>query len=523
MINSGKFSLLLFLIYLTPFTKAISSEVEFNLIPNEFSLGEHAKLEVRAHGDKAFRALQTNIKKKGVRIQFSGSGTETQIINFKVSKSQILNFYVSTETEGSFTLPEISVEYDHKTYTSPPISFKVSKKTKQSQNQWFNPFPFEMGEEVSPEPPEVSFHTNKSIFYKGEPIVGYYVLYYNGYRQPFLERDPNQSISFPYFLSETLKQVSIQIEPEVLRNNQLKKTLVYDKEIYGLTGIKAGRFQIGRTKFISGDSLRFNSLQETVNTTPATVTVLELPPNKPKGFTGAIGNFKLNLTNYPKIVHSGETVYYEITIEGEGGYEGISPMLVLNSKANFISQNKIKTFRKLDSGEYGFYSVVKFLFGYQTESPGKLQIEPYQFSFFSLKENQYKTLKLIFPEITILSEPKRFVESEKVNPKLQSRPSIFALVLIAIFGVLFYVGYKRYTFNRQSKMVSELIQSLGKKRNVFLADYLEKKGIQKVDTQFLVNLLNDADKQSAEEVFKNLSIQERTKVIFLKKQLQNQE
>ncbi|TGN08815.1 BatD family protein [Leptospira bandrabouensis] len=521
--NSGKPLLLFFLIYFIPFTKVISSDVEFNLYPNEFSLGEHAKLEVRARGDKPFRALQTNIKQNGVRIQFSGSGTETQIINFKVSKSQILNFYVSTEAEGSFKLPEISVEYDHKTYSSPPISFKVSKKSKQSQNQWFNPFPFEMEEDVTPESPEVSFHTNKSVFYKGEPIVGYFVLYYNGYRQPFLERDPNQSISYPYFLSETLKQVSVQIEPEVLRNNQLKKTLVYDKEIYGLTGIKAGRFQIGKTKFITGDSLRFNSLQETVNTNPATVTVLELPPGKPKEFTGAIGNFKLNLTEFPKTVHRGETLYYEVTVEGEGGYEGITPFSIPNSKVQVISQKRTKTFKKLDSGEYGFYSVVKFLFGHQTDLPGKLQLEPYRFSFFSLNEKQYKSLVLTFPEISVLPEKKKSLEAKKSDSKSESGPSIIVLVLIAVFGILSYVGYKRYSISRQSKMFSEMIQSFGKKRNVFLADYLEKKGIQNDDNQFLVNLLNDSDKLTPEKTFKNLSNQEKTKVLVLKKQLQNKE
>ncbi|MCW7492713.1 BatD family protein [Leptospira sp. 2 VSF19] len=521
--NSGKLILFFVLFYLIPFKKVLSADVEFNLYPNEFSLGEHAKLEVRAHGDKPFRAVKTNIILNGVHIQFSGSGTETQIINFKVTKSQILNFHVYTEAEGTFKLPEISVEYDHKTYTSPPISFKVSKKNKQSQNQWLSPFPFDIEDDSSPESPEVSFHTNKSVFYKGEPIVGYFVLYYNGYRQPFLERDPNQSISFPYFLSETLKQVSVQIEPEVIRNNHLRKTLVYDKEIYGLTGIKAGRFQIGKTKFITGDSLRFNSLQETVNTNPVTVTVLELPSNKPKEFTGAIGNFKISLTDFPKTVHKGETAYYEITIEGEGGYEGISPSSMQNPKVQVISQNRTKTFRKLDSGEYGFYSVVKILYGHQTDLPGKLQIEPYHFSFFSLNEKQYKSLALTFPEISVLPEKKKSPETPKSGSKSGSSPSILALVLIAVFGILSYVGYKRFSFSRKSNMYLEMVRSFGKKRNIFLADYLEKKGIQKADTEFLVTLLNDSDKLTPEKTFKNLSEQERTKVLLLNKQLKNKE
>ncbi|MCW7470908.1 BatD family protein [Leptospira kanakyensis] len=517
--NFGKLIFFFFLTSFLPASTIFSSDVEFHLFPTEFSLGEHAKLEIKARGDKPFRTLQTNIKKNGVRIRFSGSGTETQIINFKVSKSQILNFYIDTESEGTFKLPEVSVEYDNKTYTSPPIQFTVSKKSKHPQNQFFNPFPMEDFESPSEESPEVAFHTNKIVFYKGEPIVGYFVLYYNGYRQPFLERDPNESISFPYFLSETLRQVSVQIEPEVQRKNNIKKTLVYDKEIYGLTPIKSGRFQIGKTKFISGDSLRFNSLQETVNTTPATVTVLELPPNKPKGFTGAIGNFKLELTKYPKLVHRSETLYFEVTIEGEGGYEGISPTTSSNPNIQLISQNKTKTFRKLDSGEYGFYSVVRFQYGYQVPKFGNLQMDPYTFNFFSLKENQYKTLSIRYPETTILPTKDRQTKPQTQKQNVSKPPSIFILVFVAIFGILSYLGLVRYIHRKQTKEFMELITSFGKKRNSFLFDYLRKLELPEEDSQFLVNLVEAGEKETLEKTFHNLNKKEKSKLLSLIKQL----
>lgn len=298
---------------------------------------------------------------------------------------------------------------------------------------------------------------------------------------------------------------------------------MYDKEIYGLTAIKSGKFQIGKTKFISGDSLRFNSLQETVDTTPATVTVLDLPPNKPKDFTGAIGNFKLNLSNFPKNIHRGETAYFEITIEGEGGYEGITPIPQSDRKIQLISQNKSKTFRKLESGEYGFYSVVQFLYGCQIESLSKLQLTPFQFSFFSLKENQYKTLSIQFPEIAILPEKKRETENPPTKANLPKPPSIFLLVFLAVLGVLSFLGYKRYTYNRQSEEFLDMVQNFGKKRNVFLADYLEKKEISKEDSQFLVDLLGNFDIQTIEKTFHNLSKSERNKVLSLKKQLKIKE
>lgn len=194
------------------------------------------------------------------------------------------------------------------------------------------------------------------------------------------------------------------------------------------------------------------------------MTVLDLPPNKPNEFTGAIGNFKLNLTNFPKSIHQEETAYFEITIEGEGGYEGISPLPQSNPKIQLISQTKNKTFQKLYSGDYGFYSVVKFLYGYQTQSQGKIQVSPYLFSFFSLKENRYKTLSIQFPEMVVLPKKKRKLQTLPKESNLPNPPSIFLLVFLAVLGIFSYLGYKSYKHTKQSKEFLEMVQSFGKKR-----------------------------------------------------------
>ncbi|ABZ95834.1 BatD [Leptospira biflexa serovar Patoc strain 'Patoc 1 (Ames)'] len=521
--NSGKSKFFLLYFLIAFFSKLFSVEVEFFFHPNEFSLGEVAKLEVKAYGDKPFRTLQTNVKKNGVRVRYVGSGTETQIINFKVSKTQIINFYVDTDREGSFQLPEISVQYDNQQYSSPSISFKVSKKTKNSQNSFLNPFSLDFEESSTDENPEVTFHTNKSVFYKGEPIVGYFVLYYNHYRQPFLERDPNQSISFPFFLSETLRQVTVQIEPEVIRNTIPRKTLVFSKEIYGLTALKSGSFLLGKTKFITGDSLRFNSLQETIDTSPAKVTVLDLPNNPPKFFTGAIGKFKMYFLKIPNQVFVGETAYIELMIEGEGGYEGITPMEFSNPNIKLISQSKTKNFQQLESGEYGFYSKVKFMYGYQITKISKELNDPYQFSYFAIPEKKYNTLTLPFPNFQIL--PKRSIntapnsKAQNLNLKL---PVLF-LVLLAVFGILGYVGMKQYKFNLETKSFVAMVEGFGKKRNYFLSEFLEKQGVSATDSSWLSELISQNKDSNFSDVYKNLSKEDRATALNISKQMKVKE
>ncbi|MCW7473144.1 BatD family protein [Leptospira levettii] len=519
--NFGKLIPLVCFIFFATITNIYSADVEFFFHPNEFSLGEFAKLEVKAYGDKPFRTLQTNVKRNGVRIRYVGSGTETQIVNFKVSKSQIINFYVDTEQEGNFQLPEITVEYAGKQYSSPPFEFKVSKKTKNPPNSFFKSFPFDLDEPTTEENPEVSFHTNKSVFYKGEPIVGYFVLYYDQYRQPFLERDPNQSISFPFFLSETLRQVTVQIEPEVVRNNVPKKTLVFAKEIYGLTALRSGSFLLGKTKFITGDSLRFNSLQQTIDTKPAKVIVLDLPKNSPLDFSGAIGNFKMYILNSPKQVYVGETAYIEIMIEGEGGFEGISPMVFSNPKIKCISQSKVKNFQQLESGEYGFHSKVKLLYGYQIEKISKENVEPIRFSFFSLAEKKYKTISINFPEFQIL--PKRKIDNliPPKKEKLQLELPFFSLVLLAVLGIFGYVALKKYKLNVETNSFVRMVESFGRKRDFFLLEHLENRGVSKSDSIWLTELISDHTDPS--HLYKQLSKKDQMKALNIANTLKPKE
>lgn len=521
--NFGSHLLVFFITFIFPLSNLFANEVEFNFHPDEFSLGEYAKLEIKAYGDKPFRAIQTNVKQNGVRVRYVGSGTETQIINLKVSKFQIINYYVDTEAEGTFQLPEITVEYDQKQYTSPPIKFKVGKRTKYNPNGFLNPFPFEFDDNDSNEVPEVSFHTNKSVFYKGEPIVGYFVLYYTQYRQPFLERDPNHSISFPFFLAETLRQVSVQIEPEVLRNNVPKKTMVFGKEIYGLTALKSGSFILGKTKFITGDSLRFNSIQETIETLPAKVLVLDLPRNAPKEFSGAIGKFKINFLSTPKQVYEGETAYFEVNIEGEGGFEGIQPFVFSNQKLKCISETKSKSFQQLESGEYGFYSKVKFLYSYQIVSRTKEPIEPYRFSFFSLSEKKYISLNLSLPDFQIL--PKRNLNLER-TPK-EKKPNLelpfLSLVLLAIFGIFSYIGFKKYALQMEIQTFVSFVESFGKKRGFFLTEYLIQKGIPTSDSEWINQLLESNPNSELPELYKSLNSKDRLNITRIIKKLQTKE
>lgn len=499
--------LFLFLILFAPLKLILASDVEFYFYPNEFYLGQQAKLEVKAFGEKLFKPKITSLKRNGVTISYIGSGTETQIINFKVSKSQILNYLVHTDKEGKFILPEITVSYDDKIFTSPPIEFEVKGKIKNNSQSFLNPFSDENDEETKP--PEVLFHTNKNKTYVGESIVGYYVLYYNRYRHPYLERDPNQSISFPFFLSETLKQVSVKVEPLVNRNGIDRSTLVYEKEIYSLTPLQSGTFNLGSTKFIVGDSLKFISNQEALDVIPARIQVFDLPSPKPKTFQGAVGEFKSMLNQIPKEGYKQNRIYFEILVEGEGGNEGLLPKFESPFvEPHLVSQKKSKSFSKLKDGSFGFYSKATFLFSLKTEDQEKIFIPASSLTFFDPKTSSYKQTKTNPIEINLTSKPnKPMQEPEKTS---RSRPvstfTFFASLAFFLLGVggAGLAHYKKW----QSKFL-DWNSWIGNKREIFLHDFLIKNGYSEEYSQFLVRLKRDFPENGFWELQNKLSKSEK--------------
>ncbi|MCZ8343722.1 MAG: BatD family protein [Leptospira sp.] len=496
----GKLLLFLFLVCIN---SIYAAEVEFYFYPNEFAVGEQAKLEVKAFGDKPFKTNISNLQKNGIQIRFLGSGTETQIINFRVSKSQILNFSVVAEKEGNFNLPEISVSYDNKIYTSPPIDFKVVGKLNTRGRDFFSPFISDADTETIS--PEVAFHTNKSQAYVGEPIVGYYVLYYNQYRHPYFERDPNQPISFPFFLSDTLKQVTVQIEPLVNRNGHERNTLVYEKEIYALTSLKPGNFTLGSTKFIVGDSLKFLSNEEGYEVTPQTVVILDLPKPAPKNYKGAIGNYTIQYVNLPSEAYQKDRLYFEIGVSGEGGGEGIFPEIEpTNPSIRLVSERRSRSFQKLSKGNFGFFAKTIFLFSMPTGEENEITTPKVSLPFFSLESKKYIKIELLPRTIKLIPKPLR----KEIHQNQTSVPfTTIAFYFFVMFSI-FFIGFGLRRFylykKRQSKFVDWNLW-IGKKRGIFLRDYLLKRGYEKTQVDYLVQLKDNYPNSDYKDMIQSLS------------------
>ncbi|MDZ4726372.1 MAG: BatD family protein [Leptospira sp.] len=520
----GKFFFLLLLHIISVSLNA--SDLSFELDRNRIEAGDVIILNVIHTGDKKLNPTDRRYISKNVQVYFLGNSFETKIINFKVTRSSILKYQISSDIIGKHEIPNIKVNLDDEIKSSPNLVFEVIPKQKITTPKMGNKSIFdEFFGDLNPSnetgiPPEVAFHTNTNICYIGEPIIGYYVLYYNDLRQPYLERDPNQSISFPFFISETIDKVTVQINPTVNRSGIERNTLVYLKEIYGLTPLKAGNLSIGATNFVVGDSLKFGALHESLSVKEQKVTVLPLPLGSPKYFSGAIGEYDLSLIAKEKAIGVGESFYFSIRVFGKGAGNGIKDPLQLddshnNGEIHLIKKDKSKSFRKLESGEYGFYSENIFQYSFESKTEGIKNLPQAALHYFSPSKHSYESKFLKLPTITVKkytpnlsSNNEEGVHSQPHTSTIVISISIGFSILIIFFGYLLYIKKIKIT-----EQMIELGQKIGSKRGDILKDFLIRHGISESDASTLKELSLVFQKESWSAIYKNCSKSDRNILI----------
>jgi hypothetical protein len=510
----NSFGILLLLTFCLTFP-ILSTNIQFTLTNNKLALGEVVFLDVKLLGESELKPIENRYESNGVQVYFVGNSFETQIINFKVTKSSILKYQVSSNKLGKHKIPTVKVIVDNQIFESPEMYIEVLTKSNSTRtpapSRLLDHF-FGESEPLSDNfsPPEVVFHTNKNLCYLGEPVIGYYVLYYNGLRQPFLERDPNHSISFPFFLSETLNQVTVQIDPSVKRNGFDRNTLVYLKEIYGLTPLRSGTYSIGSTNFIVGDSLRFDMPSNSTPVTIGTIRVLPLPGGAPKNFSGAIGEYELSFHSEKQELHLGESFYFSIRAFGSGAGTGLDDPLELKNNPSLkefhlVRKEKSKVFRKLPEGEFGFYSVVEFFYSFQSDKEGKRELPTANIYYFSPRNGIYETKSATSSAIFV--GPKKQETPSNIIEKLDKGNDLsnfyLWLILILVVTVSFVVTSNYMIKNKQIRTSMVFLNGkIGTKKGEILKDYLLRHGVSETDASTMSDLSLAFTGQSWDTIYK---------------------
>jgi hypothetical protein len=378
------------------------------------------------------------------------------IINAQISTSLDIKYVLVPKDTGKFTIPPITLNYRGKTYQTRPIEIEVT-----GQRQVV----------PTPSPPVVRkpkrVHGNLFL----EAYVDKHTVFVNEqvtlrikfYRRINLWETP--SYSPPSFTGFWVEDLPTSQQP-TRQTIDGRTYLVHEVMNKALFPTSQGEYTIGQASM----SCVVSPFQSpiTLKTNPIKIKVLPLPKNKPKDFSGAIGNFSISCQVDKKIVEENQPVSLKIKIKGAGNIKTIpKPKLP-----------KLIDFKMYTSGESSQVYNSNFIIQGEKEykyilvptSPGKHVIDPITLSYFNPATKRYeisKTHKIIITakpqkqtkltidkkkplkqEVQLLKEDIRYIK-EPVNLANQAnflyQNKLFLLLqLLPILSIAMALSYKRH-------------------------------------------------------------------------------
>ena len=312
-------------------------------------------------------------------------------INGVRSFSKSYSYFLAPKKRGKFTIGQATIEIDGEIYKTLPIKITVTaaidKPKDPNDPNYIASQNIHLVAEIS--------NTNP---YLNEAITVVYKLYVaqgTGVRN-WRELD---SPRYSDFWSQNIDVKGINniqngtYKGEDYRYVVLKKAVLYPQKIGKLT-IEPLSLDVtvevpSQRRDIFGRST--TPVNRTISSGNRTINVKPLPENeKPKDFSGAVGNFDLKVTTNKQTLKATEALELKVSVSGKGNLKLFRlPKLVLPSALEVYEPEHSENVQIRGSGMQGAisdtYTVVP-------NFQGSYPIPNVSFSYFDLKTKRYKTL-----------------------------------------------------------------------------------------------------------------------------------
>lgn len=380
---------------------AQSVSVRATLTRDTVAVGELVQFQIQCNGTSEV-TQPPPIAVDGLSIQYLGPFSQTQIINFNVTRSVAHTYQVQPQRAGEFTIPAIEVELGGQRFRTAPLKLKVVAGNPGNQanpgNQGAGATPLDkiaFAEIVLP----------KKTAYVGEALPSEIRLYVDA-------RVPRQLESMPQFEGEGFTKTKLQ-EPrqEVVRKDE-REYVVYAFRT-AITPSKAGRITIGPAEFNfiaqipraqrNRQRSIFDMFEEMTGggtfaanqrmTSKAEAVELEVKPlpvqGRPADFSGAVGEFQFAAEGSPREVKVGDPVTMRMRVSGHGNFDRVTAPAMTDAtgwrsypaSGSFAPEDDIAT-----SGTKTFEMAV-------IPETAQTALPEFQFSYFDPTAEKYVTRK----------------------------------------------------------------------------------------------------------------------------------
>lgn len=323
--------------------------------------------------------------------------SSTQIINGNVSQSVSVSYILVATEKGKYSIAPATVSVQGKEYKSNSLTLEVVAASANSANARRNQQAQRKAEaDRLKDQIFIRAYVDKTSAYVGERLTATYKIYY---KQDILDYDPTKNPDLTGFWTYDLDMSNQRGTVENYNGNRynvstLKRTVLFPQ--------KAGELVIDplemhmvlrvRTNQRSIWGYVYDKKEITVGSQPITIKVKPLPNRgKPSNFSGAVGNYRMELSANKDSLNTNDAIDVSLKITGEGNLP-----LIAAPKLSFPPDFEIydpETENNYSTNAGGVSGSKIFNYLVIPRHAGVFELDPFEFSYFDLATESYKTLK----------------------------------------------------------------------------------------------------------------------------------
>lgn len=481
--------LLLFLLFCGLITKA---QVRFtaSISPSEIGKNEYAQLKLMVENARDVQAIDPPLLRNFTIVSGPNQESGMSSVNGNVKRYIALNFILRPKSVGNFSIPPATAKADGADYKSNAVSIRVVANPTGNNpggNYFASPFagidPFtepapktinrdfiiKKGEDPLEKIRKnmfVKLEVDKTSCYVGEPVVATYKLYTRLKSESNMVKNP----SFNGFSVIDLQQPDdMSYHVEKMDGREYNVYTIRKAQLYPLLpgNLELGPAEIeNNVHFIKAEYINqrpdfFDNMMSDLATAsipsagmedqkvilqnkPVMITVKSLPDlNRPSGFKGATGNFKIETRVEKNTFTTDDGGKLAVIISGSGNLQMINAPQV--NWPEGIEGFDSRAVDDLYKGTVPVSGRKIFEFPFTVSKPGTYTIPALAFSFFDPEQGTYKTVETRPLEVTVTKgtgKPKKVSEAVKTVKKDSYLVSFFKnrLRVVSLVAALIIIG-----------------------------------------------------------------------------------
>lgn len=336
----------------------------------------------------------------------TSTSSSVQFINGKMSQSvnNTFSFVVAASSEGEFTIGEASVKADGKTYKTQAVTVKVIKEVggNGSSGEQNKKKPEGTAARLAEDDVLIVATVDRTNVYKGQPVLVTYKLY----TRVAMNAEGQKMPSFAGFWTQRLNIDSNRWLREEYKGKlydacPIAEYLLFPQQS-GVVKIEpmemsvVARLQVknprrGHDPFADFfDVPQIQEVRRVVRSEELTLNVKALPEGAPASFSGAVGEFEMQVTPPADEIEANSAVTYVVKISGTGNLSMIqAPQIALPTT---FEQYSVKSSESIQTTARGVSGYRQFEYPMIARAEGDFFIPALEFTYFNPQLAKYVTL-----------------------------------------------------------------------------------------------------------------------------------